>query len=51
MQNLISLGCMARYREISKSFPYLSPCKNCDPRSGAKFHPRAINLAVLVEAH
>ena len=24
------------------SFPYIIPCKTCDPRGGAKFDPRAI---------
>ena len=41
---------MARYREISKVFP-ISPNETCDPRGGAKFHPRAIIWALLVQAY
>ena len=41
---------MARYREISKT-PYKGRCKTTDPRGGAKFDPRAIIWALLVEAH
>ena len=51
MQNLVSLGVMARYREISKVFPHINQCKTSDPRGGAKFDPRAIIWALLVEAH
>ena len=32
-------------------FPNINPCKTCDPRGGAKFDPRAIPWALLVEAH
>ena len=32
-------------------FPYISPCKTCDLRGGAKFDPRAIPWALLVEVH
>ena len=42
---------MARYREISKVFSYISLSKTCDPRGGAKFDPRAIHWTFLVEAH
>ena len=45
MQNLVSLGLMARYREIWQFFPYISPYETCDPRGGAKFHP--YNLGTL----
>ena len=32
-------------------FPYISQCKTCGPRGGAKIDPRAIPWALLVEAH
>ena len=50
MQNLASLGLMDRYREILK-FSLYNPCKTCDPQGGAKFDPRAIFWALLVEAY
>ena len=62
MQNLVTLGFMARYREISKVF-LLQACDprggakfdpralTCDPRDGAKFDPRALIWALLVEVH
>ena len=86
MQNLVSLGLMARYMEISKVFPIktqvklvthgvgpnlspglyfghfcgglldkvfpsISPNKTCNAWIGAKFDPRAIFWALLVEAY
>ena len=33
------------------SFPYISQWKTCDPWGGAKFDPRAISWALLVEDH
>ena len=49
MQNLVALGFMAGYREISKVFPIKVLSKTCDPRVGAKFEPRAIIWALLVD--
>ena len=46
MQNLVALGFMAMYREISKVFP-LSPRKTSDPWGVAKFDHRAIIWALL----
>ena len=34
-----------------KGFPYITPCKSCEPQGGAKFDPKAISWALLVEAH
>ena len=53
MQNLVSLGLMARHKGDFAIFPYISPCKTCDPqgRGRAKFDPRAIPWALLVEVH
>ena len=50
MQNLVSLGLLARYREISKVFP-ISPSETCDLRGGAKFDSRDIIWALLVQAY
>ena len=50
MQNLVSLGRMARYTEISKFFPIYGNVKLVTP-GRAKFDPRAIIWALLVEAH
>ena len=33
------------------SFPYIIPCKTCDPWDGAKFDQRAMIWTLLVEAH
>ena len=52
MQNLVAIGFMVRYREISEAFPIdITPCKSCEPQGGAKFDPGAISWALLVEAH
>ena len=51
MQNLLSLGLMARYREFPIVSPYISLNKTWDPQDGAKFDPRAIILALLVQAY
>ena len=51
MQNLVSLGLMARYMKISEVFYNISQFKSCDSQGGAKFDPRAIIWALLVEAH
>ena len=51
MQNLVSLDLTARNREIWQVFPLYDQCKTCDPRGGAKFYPRAIIWALLVESH
>ena len=49
MLNLVALGFMARYRGFLKFS--LSSNKTCEPKSGAKFDPRAIIWALSVEAH
>ena len=51
MQNLVSLGLKAKHREISQMFSYVGQCKTGDPQGGAKFDPRAIIWALLVEAY
>ena len=47
MQNLVRLGLQGDLA----IFPSISQCKTCNPRGGAKFDPRAIPWALLVEAH
>ena len=42
---------MARYWEISKVIPIVSPYKTCDPRGGVKFDPMATIWALWVEAY
>ena len=37
--------------QLYTTFPYASPCKTCDPRGWAKFDPRGMLLALLVEAY
>ena len=51
MQNLVALRSMARYRQISKNFPFISPSKTCGPWNGTKFDTRAMIWTLFVEAH
>ena len=51
MQNLVSLGLKAKYRESSQIFPIEAKLKLVTPGAGAKFDPKAIIWALLVEAH
>ena len=43
MQNLVTLGLKAIQGEFQR-FPYIIPCKTCDPRGGVKFDPKGYNL-------
>ena len=51
MQSLVALGFVAMYSEISKVFPLSGQIKLVTPHIGAKFDPRAIIWALLVEVH
>ena len=51
MQNLVALVFMDRNGEISKVFPLQVQGKLAIPWGGAKFVPRAIIWALLVEVH
>ena len=51
MQKFESLGLMCRYKEISKVFSILAHVKLVTPKGGAKFDPRALISALLVEAN
>ena len=50
MQNLASLGPIARYKEISK-VPPIKCNETCDRQGGANFDPGAIIWALSIEAH
>ena len=49
MQNLVSLGLMARYREIWQVFPIQAHAKLVTPEAGPNLNPRAIIWALLVD--